>query len=182
MLHDAFPDVLAAARAGAGWAATRLYEDLAGTVRGYLRLQGATEPDDLTSEVFVGVLRGLGRFDGDEAAFRSWVFTIAHRRLTDERRRAGRRPVTTPLTGTEPVLGGDVEAEALAGLADPVLREAIEQLTPDQRDVVLLRVVADLSLEETATVVGRGVNAVKQLQRRGLLALRRALPDREVAP
>ncbi len=59
---------------------------------GYLRVQGAREPEDLTSEVFLGAFRGLSGFSGDEDQFRSWVFTIAHRRLTDERRRVSHRP------------------------------------------------------------------------------------------
>ena len=82
-----FDRVLAAARTDAGWAYERLYRDLSPSVCGYFRVQGAREPEDLTSEVFLGAFRGLGGFSGDEAQFRSWVFTIAHRRLTDERRR-----------------------------------------------------------------------------------------------
>src|ERR1700709_714341 len=51
-----------------------LYELLAGRVAGYLRLHGAREPDDLTSEVFLRVFDHLHGFEGDEAGFRSWVF------------------------------------------------------------------------------------------------------------
>ena len=88
-----FETVLAAARAHEAWALERLYTTLAPAVAGFLRLQSAAEPDDLTSEVFVGVLRNLSTFRGDEGHFRSWVFTIAYRRLTDERRASagGRR-------------------------------------------------------------------------------------------
>ena len=82
-----FDDVIAGARAGSPRAFERIFTTLAPVVTGYLRLQGAAEPEDLTSEVFVAVLRNVGSFDGDEAGFRSWVFTIAHRRLLDERRR-----------------------------------------------------------------------------------------------
>ena len=92
-----FESVLAAARTGSPRAHERIFRALAPVVHGYLRLQGATEPEDLTSEVFLAVLRNLGSFDGDEPGFRSWVFTIAHRRLLDERRRAVRRPAPAPL-------------------------------------------------------------------------------------
>ena len=64
---------------------------------GYFRLQGAREPEDLVSEVFLGAFRSLDSFTGSEAQFRSWLFTIAHRRLTDERRRWARRP-QSPVT------------------------------------------------------------------------------------
>lgn len=73
------------------WAFERLYADLAPVVAGYLRVQGAAEPEDLTSEVFLGVFTGLKLFSGTEQQFRSWAFTIADQRLVDERRRAGRR-------------------------------------------------------------------------------------------
>src|SRR3954452_23105418 len=90
-----FDDVLAAAQAGAAWAFETLYPDLSPAVTGYLRLHGAPEPDDLASETFLGVFRGLSGFAGDEDALRSWVFTIAHRRLVDDWRRRSRRPRLT---------------------------------------------------------------------------------------
>ena len=92
-----FDTVLAAARTGSPSAFTRIFTALAPVVEGYLRLQGASEPEDLTIEVFLAVLRNLDSFEGDEAGFRSWVFTIAHRRLLDERRRGYRRPAPAPL-------------------------------------------------------------------------------------
>ena len=78
-----FAEVLAAAQANAGWAFRRLFDDLARPVVGYLRLQGAPDPDDLANEAFLGAFSNIDRFEGDEEAFRSWVFTIAHRRLVD---------------------------------------------------------------------------------------------------
>ena len=96
-MGPAFDDVLAAAQAGAGWAFEVLYRDLAPAVTGYLRLHGAAEPDDLASETFLGVFTGLAGFSGDEDALRSWVFTIAHRRLIEDRRGGKRRaPRTAP--------------------------------------------------------------------------------------
>ena len=90
-LSKDFDAVLDAARSGAPWAFERLYADLAPVVAGYLRVQGAAEPEDLTSEVFLGVFTGLKLFSGTEQQFRSWASTIADQRLLDERRRAGRR-------------------------------------------------------------------------------------------
>src|SRR5215831_18270393 len=87
-----FEALLAAARAGRPEAWERVYRSLAPAVTGYLRMQGALEPDDLASEAFLGVFRSIGSFAGDEAGFRSWVFVIAHRRLVDERRARSRRP------------------------------------------------------------------------------------------
>lgn len=174
--EEAFQDLLRAARAGAGWAFARIHEELAPAVAGYARLRGSADPDGLTSEVFLGAFRNLGDFTGDEDDFRSWVFTIAHRRVIDERRRASARPDTVELDRRQHEgAGGDVEAEALAALGDERIHELLGVLTEDQRDVILLRIIGDLSVEETAETVGKSAGAVKQLQRRGLEALRRQL-------
>jgi RNA polymerase sigma factor (sigma-70 family) len=179
-----FDDVLAAAQAGAGWAFEVLYRDLAPVVTGYLRLHGAQEPDDLASETFVGVFTGLSSFSGDEGALRGWVFTIAHRRLVDDWRRRSRRPqqADDPAEGPEPV-GGDVEDDVLGRLGGETVERLCGLLPPDQRAVLLLRILADLTVEQVAAVLGRSVGSVKALQRRGLRALREHLegeasPDR----
>ena len=170
----AFDDVLAAAQAGAAWAFEVLYRDVSPAVTGYLRLHGATEPDDLASETFLAVFRGLGGFRGDEAAMRSWVFTIAHRRLVDEWRRRSRRPQSTDDAGDllAEVAGGDVEDDVLTRLGAEAVHRLCAGLPADQRSVLLLRVLADLTVEQVAEVVGRSVGAVKALQRRGLRRLR----------
>jgi DNA-directed RNA polymerase specialized sigma24 family protein len=89
---EQFHSVLQAAQADAGWAYERLYRWLSPSVCGYLRMQGAYDPEDLTSEVFLGAFRAIGSFSGGEDGFRAWVFTFAHRRLTDDRRARGCRP------------------------------------------------------------------------------------------
>jgi RNA polymerase sigma factor (sigma-70 family) len=170
-----FPDVLGAAREGAPWAFERLYEDLAPAVAGYLRVQRAFEPEDLTSEVFLGVFRGLGDFEGSELQFRSWVFMIAHRRLLDERRRAARRPALATVDSELNLPGGDTEREALDSLGEQWVQHVAARLSADQRTVLLLRIVADLTAEEVAQITGKSVGAVRQLQRRGLDALRRLI-------
>ena len=182
-LGDAFEPVLVAARTGEGWAAERLWRCLAPAVAGYLRAQGASEPEDLTSEVFLGVFRTIGTFAGDEPGFRSWVFTIAHRRLVDDRRRAGRRPLPSELSPdhADRYAGRSAEREALRRLGTERVRELCDQLVPDQRDVLLLRLVAGLTVEEVASALGRSEGAVKALQRRALASLRRNL-DRQGVP
>jgi RNA polymerase sigma factor (sigma-70 family) len=180
---EAFDNVLFAARSGAEWAWERIYAELAPGVRGYLRANGATDLDDLVSEVFLQIVRGLDGFAGNEPAFRGWVYTIAHRRLVDELRRRSRRP-STPV---EPAAlsdasraGGDVEDEALASLDADRVRQAIEGLPPDQRAVLLLRIIGDLTIEQIAMAVGKKPGAVKALQRRGLRRLEGAYPFPEL--
>jgi RNA polymerase sigma factor (sigma-70 family) len=177
-----FETVLAAGVDGAPWALERIFTALSPVVAGYLRLQGAIEPDDLTSEVFIAVLRNLGSFEGDEPGFRSWVFTIAHRRLIDERRRAVRQNVVTSMGDDFDVpAADDVPETVLQSLAVERVRELCDQLLPDQRDVLLLRLSGQLTVEEVAVAVGKSPGAVKALQRRGFRAISRIL-DRQGVP
>jgi RNA polymerase sigma-70 factor (ECF subfamily) len=175
-----FPDLLVAAEAGGQWAFERLYRWLAPAVAGYLRVQGAVEPEDLTSEVFERAFTALGAFTGNEAQFRSWIFTIAHHRLTDERRRAARRPVRADRELPDRP-GGDVEEDAERRLATERVRVLCDGLAPDQRDVLLLRMLGALTVEEIAGTLGKTPGAVKALQRRGLAAVRRQM-EREGVP
>ncbi|MCW2684638.1 MAG: polymerase, sigma-24 subunit, subfamily [Blastococcus sp.] len=173
-----FDDVLAAARTGAAWAFETLYRDLSPAVTGYLRLHGAAEPDDLASETFLGVFRGLSGFSGDEEALRSWVFTIAHRRLVDDWRRRSRRPQLIDDAGDLELLpGGDAEDDALTRVGTEDVHRMCAGLSDDQRSVLLLRVLADLTVEQIASVMGRSVGSVKALQRRGLRALRKRIEE-----
>ena len=165
-------DVLVdAARAGGGWAFGRLWESLAPAVASYLRARGVRDPDDVTSEVFLAAFRGIGRFNGDGIAFRAWLFTIAHHKAADTfRRRSGRELLRETVDDgrTQP----SAEDTALSGLAETAALQRLASLTDDQRDVILLRIVGDLSIAETARVLDRPVGAVKALQHRALARLR----------
>jgi len=173
---DELDSLVVAARAGGGWAFARLWEELAGSVAGYLRARGVDEVDDVTSEVFLAAFAGIRRFEGDGARFRSWLFTIAHHRGVDGLRgqikTGGRETYVDDLDRrTVP----SAEDSSLERLQSDEVRVALAALTPEQRDVVLLRFVADLSLDEVAAITGRNTGAVKQLQRRGVQQLRRHL-------
>jgi RNA polymerase sigma-70 factor (ECF subfamily) len=176
-IGDDFPQVFAAARLGADWAWTALYRDLAPSVRGYLRARGAVEPDDLLGEIFLQLVRDLGRFEGHEREFRTWVFTIVHHRLLDDRRRRSRRPVEASPDEVLEAFGelGDVEDEAIAGLTAARVRQLVGRLSPDQQDVLLLRLFGDLATNDVAAIVGKRPGAVKALLRRGLASLRREM-------
>lgn len=155
-----------------------LYDRYAPAVLGFLRGRGVPDAEDVLGEVFVSVVRSLDRFDGDEDAFRRWLFTIAHRRAVDAHRRRARRPesavapeelpdVPASTGGPDDVAAGSLELTAVGG--------ALRQLTDDQRAVLLLRVVADLSVADTAAVLEKPESAVKALYRRAVAALGRAL-------
>jgi RNA polymerase sigma-70 factor (ECF subfamily) len=176
-----FDTVLAAAQGGAPWAFERIFTALSAVVAGYLRAQGAVEPDDLTSEVFVAVVRNVHSFAGDEAGFRSWVFTIAHRRLLDERRSLGRRPAMTALTDALELPGPeDVEDAVDQALRVEWVRAVCDRRAPDQREVLLLRLLGQLTIDEIASMLAKTPEAVKALQRRGFRAIGRLVDRDEV--
>lgn len=178
-IGDRFDDVLAAARRGERDAFEEIYRDLAPLVLGYLRSNGARDAEDLTSEVFIAVVRNLETFSGPEESFRSWVLTITHRRLVDEFRRRSRRP-------EDPTLPDDVQArmeptdetaetEVLDLLATESVHHVLDSLTDDQRAVVTLRILADVPIKEVAAILGKPETAVKSLQHRALATLARHL-------
>lgn len=173
MTEQRLEDVLPAAQEGQAWALRAVYEELAPRVRGYLRSRGAAEPEDLTSEVFLAVFPKLASVTGGAPGLRTLVFSVAHARLVDDLRRQTRHGVAAEYDAQQDQRAApSSEDEALALLATEQVRALLRGLPDDQRDVLLLRVVSDLTVEQVAAAIGRSPGAVKQLQRRGLLALR----------
>jgi RNA polymerase sigma factor (sigma-70 family) len=182
-LGDQFHSILQAARTGAEWAWVALYREVAPVVVRYLRARGASEPDDVLGEVMVRVVLKLAQFQGGASEFRAWVLAIARNRLFDEFRRRSRRPVDPApderVVASGPI--GDAEDDALRRLEAQRVRSILGRLSPDQRDVLLLRILGRLTIEEVARVVGKRPGAVKALQARGLAAIRRAISAEAVS-
>lgn len=170
----AFESVLGAARQGAAWAYTSLWNDYAPAVAGFLRARGSREPDDLTSEVFLAVFERLPTFIGSESEFRSFVFSVAYRRLVDELRMRARRGTHDQWRAEKDERRSpSAEDDAHARLGDERALALLDILPPDQRDVMVLRVIGDLTIEQVAAVLGKREGAVKALQRRALENLRK---------
>ena len=184
-LGDQFDSILVAAQDGGEWAVAILYRSLHPAVLSYLRARAGQEGEDLASETWLDVARGLRSFSGSETAFRSWVFTIAHRRLIDHHRAASRRPRTDRLAPADPaavefdVAGrDDPAAEAVAAVAGAEAgRRIVALLSPDQAEVVLLRVLAGLPVEDVARITGHRPGTVRVLQHRALRRLADRLDD-----
>lgn len=171
-----FSSLLGEAQSGSADAYAEIWRRHAPAVVRFAQARGSADPEDLASEVFLTVFRRLADFSGDEGAFKAFTFTIAHRRLVDELRARGRRPRVRPWTAD----GDDrrtrsAEQDAMASLGNDRALAMLHALAPDQRDVLVLRIFGDLTVEQTAVVLGKRSGAVKALQRRGLEALRRQL-------
>jgi len=184
---DAFASLLASAQAGDEEAFTGLFRAVQPALLRYLRtlthnLADGTA-DDVAAETWVQVVRGLGRFRGDEQGFRAWVFTIARARLTDARRRSDRLPVPQ-----------DVEP-ALSEVAVPSAADTVEVLFTTERalalvgtlprtqaEVVLLRYVAGFDVAETARILGQRPGTVRVIAHRALRRLEAALDGHRPDP
>jgi RNA polymerase sigma-70 factor, ECF subfamily len=161
-------------------AVTRLYAAYAPALFRFFVAAVGDRPtaEDLTGDVFESVIEDLPRFRGPVAALGGWLFGIARHDLADHRRRQARHLVQ-PLDELleEAALAGAMDPEELA--LDRVEGErvlaALRQLTGDQREVLVLRLVADLPAPEVARILHKSTEAVKALQHRGLASLARLL-------
>lgn len=171
-MTDDFATLLDAARAGGEWALTGLYREVNPPLARFLRAQLGDEADDVGSETWLSVARSLPSFEGDEDAFRAWVFTIAKRRVVDHLRARGRSP--RPLDAA-PAPAPSAEDVALSG--DEAARRIVACLPPEQAQIVLLRVVGGFSVDEVARIVGRRPGNVRVIQHRALKRLAERLAE-----
>lgn len=159
----------------------RLYRWLAPQVTNFAAARGVEDAEGLTNEVFLRVFRQIGTFEGDGDAFRSWIFAIARNQVIDAHRAASRRPRVTGADVPEMAVDG-ADTQALRSLGHERVHRLLAVLSDDQRDVILLRMVADLSLAQVSTVIDKPVSAVKALQRRGLRRLQSEILSEVVTP
>jgi RNA polymerase sigma-70 factor (ECF subfamily) len=174
----AFADVLDAARTGDERAFSALWRWLNPALMRWLAVTVPDGRDDVASEVWMSIVRALDIFEGDERKFRGWVFTMARRRAIDWGRRR-RRHRDAPLPdGVDPPSPSDASEAVSEATAVEAAIALLRQLKPDQAEVVALRVIAGLTVGETAAVVDKSEGAVRVLCHRGLRALERHVtPD-----
>jgi len=170
---DDFEQRLAAAKAGDEAAFVVLFRSVQPMLVRYLATLGGPLAEDAAAETWVRVVRDLGRFRGDEAGWRSWVFTIGHARLRDAQRRAGREAAAVD-ADLESALGpaaDDVEASVGELVSTEAALALIGRLPRDQAEAVLLRYVVGLDAPATARVLGKRPGAVRVAAHRGLRRL-----------
>jgi RNA polymerase sigma-70 factor (ECF subfamily) len=173
-----FESVFLAARDGQGWALSELYRALFPRILQYLGAVEPVEAEDVACDTWLDVVDGLERFQGDEAGLRALSFTIARRRLLDLRRRRalGRMAPRSPERPFEarPTNRADETAGSQSG-ADQAIDLITSSLSPEEADVVLLRVIGDLDVDAVAEIVGTGPSNVRLLQQRAVRRLARVL-------
>jgi RNA polymerase sigma-70 factor (ECF subfamily) len=170
---DAFQATLAAAQAGSDQAVAELYRRFDPRLRRLLRAQEPQDFADIASETWLAAARTLPSFEGTEDQFRGWLFTIMRRRLADHRRTRRRRPLDlVPDSAVDGPVARSAEDVALSGpLGDERARQIVDLLPPEQAEVLLLRVVGGLDVDEVARIVGRRPGTIRVMQHRTLKRL-----------
>lgn len=169
-----------AAKAGDVDATGRIYTVLAPAVLGYLRAHGVGDAEAVMQDVFVALIPRLRSITGGAEGVRRLTFTIARARMVDATRSRARRPNEVAYeAGLDLRTVSSAEDVAHGSLSLAEIRSVLAALPPEQAEVLTLRVIADLSIEQVAAVIGRSTGAVKQLQRRAIIGVRQRLAERD---
>jgi RNA polymerase sigma-70 factor (ECF subfamily) len=185
MSDDEFQERLQAAKDGDEAAFTDLFRGVQPALLRYLRTMahnlGHGTADDVASDTWLQVVRGLGRFRGDESGFRAWVSPPAGARLVAPRRRANRLPVPHDTQAMLEGVAGDADVAESVGLifSTESALATLRALPPLQAEVVLLRYVAGLDVDHTARLLGKRSGAVRVTAHRALRKLEALLDGRQ---
>jgi RNA polymerase sigma-70 factor (ECF subfamily) len=173
--------VIAAAGSLDPEALAAIFEEFAPAIFKYLLRLGvsAQEADQIVGDVFARLLEKLSEGKGPRKNLRSYLFQIAYHLVVDDAR-ARQRMAPLDVADTVKQDVKPVQSLAEENLLLEQLSTAMEnELTEEQRNVLVLRFQEDFSLKETAEIVGKNINAVKALQNRGISKLRQVLSHEE---
>ncbi len=171
-------ELVRAAQQGDQQAISTLYQRHVGQVYRYvyLRVSNAALAEDLTSEVFIRAIETLPKYEERGVPFLGWLYHIARGLIIDHYRREKRRGPTTSFDQLTLHTAGDSTEEAvMADIEKSTILQALEHLTEEQQQVLMLRFIQGHNLDETATLMGKQEGAIKALQFRALRRLARFL-------
>jgi RNA polymerase sigma-70 factor, ECF subfamily len=173
VVGDDFARVLAAAQGGSDDQFAVLWRDANPALLRYLRVLAPDQAEDIAAEAWVHVIRNLGKFVGDEAAWRAWLFTTARRRLFDQARARKRHPAEAleEVAAAELPSSPDTAQIVMENLATEAAVELVSQLPVAQAEVIMLRVVVGMDTEAVAAVLNKTPGNVRVTAHRGLKAL-----------
>jgi len=137
----------------------------------YVRIGDRNEAENLAGDVFVKALESLKSYKERGVPMQAWLFRIAHNALVDHLRKKGRVTIV-PIEGVTIMTKEDPVVVAERNIEMERVREAMEKLTPEQREVVRLRFFGSLSSQEVATILHKSDGAVREMQRAAVEKLR----------
>ena len=155
---------------------TSLYDEYYNKIAHYafVRIGDRTEAEDLAGEVFLKALESLKSYEERGIPMQAWLFRIAHNLVVDHLRKMAKRKTVSIDTvqieaEADPAILADknIELEKVAG--------AMEQLTPEQREVLRLRFFGGLTSKEAGSLLKKSDGAVREMQRSAVAKLRRLL-------
>jgi RNA polymerase sigma-70 factor (ECF subfamily) len=167
---------------GAAWSWPDLFDQFAPLIRSFARSRGSSSPDDIVQDVFTSAIERFPRFDGDSTKLRSFLFTLAYRRIADEHRIRYRRQEQL-VADHQPTAdaGGDTEdAFTLREEAAEAMR-ALDILGERERRVIEMRIIEESSPSEVADALGLTNGNVRVIQARALMKIRKYLESRSGA-
>jgi RNA polymerase sigma-70 factor, ECF subfamily len=136
------------------------------------------DAEDLTTQTFLRMLEAIGKFRWQSAPFSAWLFRIAHNLAMDHFRANKRWQPEEEVPEPEPDESTSAEAGALESIGRRSMLELIEDLSPEQQQVLTLKFVFNFSNGEVATILGKTEGAIKSLQHRALVSLQKQLDER----
>ncbi len=173
MVYD-FSQAIELAKAGDNEGVAWLYDTYHHIVLRYLKWQDPRETDDIASEVWLAVAQNVKRFKGDERNFKAWLFTIARRRVIDMQRKRARSKVSFVVPETLYVYSSanDTAQDAIESMsAQEAVNQLVAGLPKDQAEVIILRVLGGLGVNDVAEITGKRAGTIRVLQHRALQQL-----------
>jgi RNA polymerase sigma-70 factor (ECF subfamily) len=145
----------------------------------FTRVRHQADAEDLTEQVFLKMVDSISRYRPQGIAFSSWLYRIAHNLLVDRYRRSGRETVelSSELRDSRPY--ADPALMAQSSEERRRLRQAMQRLTPEQQQVITMRFVDNLEVEEIARLTHRRPGAIHSMQHRALASLYRFLLEQD---
>ena len=137
------------------------------------------DAEDLTTQTFMRMLESIGKFRWQSAPFSAWLFRIAHNLAMDHFRANRRWQPEEEVPEPEPDESTSAEAGAFESIGRRSMLELIEDLSPEQQQVLTLKFVFNFANAEAATILGKTEGAIKSLQHRALVSLQKQLERRE---
>lgn len=165
-------EAIVKAKAGDERAVARLYAAFNPALLRFLKARIGSESEDVASEVWLAVARNIKAFEGDDRDFRAWIFATARRRSIDHLRRKAVRPRISSANDANDLSemsGFESPTDQLE--IDEAVAALIHGLNAKEAEIVLLRVVAGLSVEEVAQIVSKSAGSVRVIQHRALKRL-----------
>jgi len=183
-MPDDFAQLLGRAKNGEEDAFASIWRTYQPGLLRYLRVIAGQAADDLAADTWLQVIRKVTSFEGDDKAFRAWLYTIARHRHIDWRRQAGRRKESLVEVEVLDRLAGDDDTSATfeTAVSTQSAVALISTLPADQAEAVMLRTVSGLPVSVVAEIMGRPPGTVRVLCHRGLRrlasTLEGAVPDK----